>query len=66
MSVKDRIKGVLTWSSLVVIAPLAFLGLYLILSLDAVLAGIASILTKKKVKSGYEEMCEQWELHHDD
>jgi hypothetical protein len=66
MSVKDRIKGVLTWSSLLVIAPLAFFGLYLILSLDAVIATLASVVSRKKVKSGYEEICEQWELHNDD
>jgi hypothetical protein len=66
MSVKDRIKGMLTWSSLLVIAPLAFFGLYLVLSMDAVIATLASVVTRKKVKSGYEEICEQWELHHDD
>jgi len=62
----EKIKGMLTWSSLLVIAPLAFFGLYLILSLDWVLAELASIVTRKKVKSGYEEMLDDWELHHDD
>lgn len=66
MGVKEKIIGALTWSSLLIIAPLACFGLYLILSLDAVIATLASVVTRKKVKSGYEEMLDQWELEHDD
>ena len=60
MGLRDSIKGVLTWSSLLVIAPLAFFGLYAVLLLDALLAKIF------RTKSGYEDMLDQWELHHDD
>ena len=66
MGVKEKIIGALTWSSLLIIAPSACFGLYLILSLDAVIATLASVVTRKKVKSGYEEMLDQWELEHDD
>lgn len=64
--VKEKIMGGLKWGSLVVVAPLAFFGLYAILLLDVLLATLASAATRKKGKSGYESMLDQWELHRDD
>ncbi len=62
----SAIKGFLKWCSLLVLAPLTFIGLFGVLLVDWVLAELASLVCRKKVKSGYEEMLEQWELHHDD
>lgn len=62
----QKVKGFLKWCSLLVLAPLAFIGLYGVLSLDWAIAEIASIICGKRIKSGYEEMLDEWKVAHDD
>ena len=62
----SSVKGFFKWCSLLILAPLTLFGLFGVLLIDWALAELASIVCRKKVKSGYEDMLEQWELHHDD
>jgi len=62
----SKVMGFLKWCSLLAIAPLAFIGLFVVFGLDEFITWAYNLFHKNKIKSTYEEILEEHDMLHED